>query len=559
MNFIKKSIAWLTAAVLASTPCLAFADANYDAGSMTKAVAGVAYSYGNQINVTLTFEGASEGETSQRGKSAISLLDKSQVDLSFYDDYGTGRVHGVFSCDGVDLFEATVLFPADGSVQITTSLTGNTVMTLPAGTLGKNFNFQDFFYGSIMRRETDVSDENMTTLERLKATTSDMLVLVFNHLLGWVSYTQMARDNEFYMFDETGIDETDTRDAVCQRMIGQVYASEFCELFWNIASTADAEEGPFQQALADELAELGVTGLQVQQFADTLLPDITIDPAKDFVTPTHALKENKLCTMRNVSYFFKRLVKYLDKMWENCTSNMLSLIVSYNDQGRMVGFDAVLPIFTEILPNEGSLNWSLKTDEYGQETQTVHGEFQLTEDYRLVGDAVIIGGRDVGGVCESGVTASLDLKQTQGGAESVGFGIEGDMIAVLGTADDGSEQETLTGSGSISWRQNGEGTEVLNAGLDGKTVTPDGTSFTSDVGLKVVAIQVGSVTMSADISTGDPEEMTIGGGESMDLTHVTDEDINSLKETVTSSAMGLAPKLLFHPGVLSDLTGLVSQ
>ena len=301
MEIMKKSLAFLMTALLFFTPCFGFAEGNYDAGEMAKTLLSDAYAYGNQINAQITFDGAvSEDSHSRRTSAVVSLLQKSEVELSFYDDYGTERIHASFTLDGLELVEGTILILPDGSIQITTSLTDNTVLTFPAGTIGnRSFDIMDFFYGSLMRRRTDKDLSEMSARERLKATASDELMLILDHLLGWVSYTQRERDDEFYMFDKTDIEETETRDAVAQRMIGQVYAAEFTELLWNIAATTDAKMGDFQQAIADCLAELGVTGLAVQQFTDKLFTEETIDPNKDFVTPTHALpKDGALCTKR---------------------------------------------------------------------------------------------------------------------------------------------------------------------------------------------------------------------------------------------------------------------
>lgn len=52
------------------------------------------------------------------------------------------------------------------------------------------------------------------------------------------------------------------------------------------------------------------------------------------------------------------------------------MIVSYDDYGSTVGFDAELPQFTEVLPYEGAFTYSIKHDENEQPTLTSHGELQ---------------------------------------------------------------------------------------------------------------------------------------------------------------------------------------
>ena len=203
MKIMRQWTAALLCALLALTPVLSFAEGDYDAGELTGTVASVAYQYGQQINLKVNFDGVPSGD-SKRAKAISNLLSESELALSFYDDYGTGRIHGVFSLDGMDLLEGTLLLPADGSMQLKTNLTGSTMLTFPAGTLGKSMNWQDVFYGSIVRRRTDVSLEEMSARERLRATTSDMIVLLFNHLLGWTSARQMDREFSIYTEQEEG-------------------------------------------------------------------------------------------------------------------------------------------------------------------------------------------------------------------------------------------------------------------------------------------------------------------------------------------------------------------
>ena len=557
---MKRRLTALTLAVLMLLPALGLGEGNYEAGAMLTTLFQDAYRYGNQINVHLTFDGEPAADTdSRRAAAACSVLNKCGVELSFYDDYGTGRICADVSLDGIDVFQATLLTLDDGSVQLTTNLTGNTVLALPAGTLGgRKFDLMDFFYGAMMRRRTDVKLSEMSARERLQATASDELVLILDHLLGWVSYTQRERDDEFYVFDKTDIEATDTRDAVSQRMIGQVYAAEFCELFWNIVSTTDAQMGSFQQAIADCLAEMGVTGLSVQQFADRLMTEETIDPMTDFVTPTHALpNDGALCTKRNVSYFFKKLVKCCEKIWDECNDEMLTLVVSYNENGRMVGFDAVLPKFTENLPYEGSFTWSLKTDEYGQERFVTHGELQVFGEQRIVGDATLLKGRDVSGVCESGFDVSLDLMDTKGG-HSAGIGAAGSLVAVTSVSEDGSDRETLTADARLESRTDGEPETVMTADLTGETETPDGTTMNSGLTAAFSFVSLMDVTAKAVIETGAADEIAATGGQAVLVTELDEAEISRLSETVKSKVVGMVPLFMLHPGLLSDLAKLVS-
>ena len=117
-----------------------------------------------------------------------------------------------------------------------TNLTGKLVLALPAGSADRGVKTGvDNLFGGVAGKS--VEDRGFRqTIRRwsgLQITLSDISVLVFSHLLGWTSATQMDT-GELYTFDDTYYDATDTRDAVAQRMIGTITADEFNTLFWNI-------------------------------------------------------------------------------------------------------------------------------------------------------------------------------------------------------------------------------------------------------------------------------------------------------------------------------------
>ena len=343
-------------------------------------------------------------------------------------------------------------------------------------------------------------------------------------------------------------------------MIGTVYASEFTELLWNISATVDAEMGDFQQALADVLAEQGVTRLQVRKVVDALFTKETIDPATDYVQPTHAIPDDgALCTYNDISYLFKKLVKCTDAMWENCTEETLSLIVSYDENGRMVGFDAVLPKFTRDLPYEGSYSWSLVHDEYGQEQQTLHGELEVFGDNRVVGDAVLKLGRDVEGVCENSLTGALDVRNHADGQQtSRGIGVKGSLTATL-TQDGSAEGEALEGVCALLLRGDGEEEEALSVTLEGSAKTEDGVTFTSEGIFRAEAPGLPAVTAKVNLHTSEAEELPFAGGQAIDLSNPGDEGLSTLKDAVKKKGASLLPQFMLHPSVLSNLSKLVSE
>ena len=470
---------------------------------------------------------------------------------------------GVQTCalpisDDVTLLTADALVYEDGSVQMMTNLTGKLVLALPAGSLTAAENgLGNLFAGVPGKSAEDADFANYPAMERLQITLSDISVLVFSHLLGWTSATQMDT-GELYTFDDTYYDETDTRDAVSQRMIGKIKADEFNTLFWNVSATICDEEGAFQQALADVLAQQGVTRYQMRQVIDSIFKDETIDPALDWVQPSHAIADDgALCTYDDVSYLFKKLVKFTDNVWEHSTDNVLGLVVSYDDYGSMVGFDATLPLFTEVLPYEGSFAYSVKHDENEQATTTSHGELQLYNDNRVVGDLTAKLGQDVDGVNESSINGYIDLRNTADDS-SVGFGVNGASNFTVGTNDNGEDTEAFTGSIGLSLREDGENSRSVVAAFEGETAT-DGNGFTTAADVSIDVTDWARVTANVTLEQVDYEEIAFAGGQAIDLTNLSDDDIQQVKNEVLAQGAKISLALVLHPSVLADLMTVIGQ
>ena len=62
-------------------------------------------------------------------------MEATELHMSFYDDFGTARIHAEIETDGLTIFSADALAYADGSVQMMTNLTGKLVLALPEGAL----------------------------------------------------------------------------------------------------------------------------------------------------------------------------------------------------------------------------------------------------------------------------------------------------------------------------------------------------------------------------------------------------------------------------------------
>ena len=376
----KRILSLVLSAVMLLTPVVSLAEdavSNYSAGDLTMTAISESYTAGNQLNLNAVLGlDLEEGETDERALALSKLLASAQLHMSFYDDFGTDRIHAQLNIGDVTLLSADALIYEDGSAQVMSNLTGKLVLAFPAGGMNAAQPAHTMADFDLTTDEGYEAFYALPATERLAITGSDMISLLINHLLGWVSFTQMAT-GELYTFDDTYLEATQTRDAVAQRMLGKLDGYDFNRLLWNVASTVADTTGDFQHALADVLADMGVTRCQARVFIDSLFTQEVIDPAKDYVQTSYYIVENNDMSpiqYDDVSYFFKKLQKCTDRLWCESTDNVLTMDVSYDDFGGMVGFDAHLPIFTNLLPYEGDFTYSIKTDDNWQRLHTSHGE-----------------------------------------------------------------------------------------------------------------------------------------------------------------------------------------
>ena len=566
MSLKNKAMALGLSAAMLLSPAASLAESNYAAGELTTTAISDSYAAGNQLNLSADFnlelgdaiQNLGDAKLQKKVNAVVSLLDKTELNMSFYDDFGTARIHLSLDTDGVTLLSGDALVYADGSVQIMTNLTGKLVLALPQGALSASSVGVDSLLSGVAGKSVDDPDfADYPAMERLQITASDISVLVMSHLLGWVSATQMDT-GELYVFDDTYLDETDTRDAVAQRMIGTIKADEFNTLFWNVFTTICDEQEEFQQALADVLAENGVTRYQMRQVIDSIFQNEQINPATDYVQLSHTIEDDgALCTYDDVSYFFRKLTKYADNVGENSTQNVLKMIVSYDDYGSTVGFDAELPQFTEVLPYEGAFTYSIKHDENEQPTLTSHGELQLLNERRVVGDLTARSGLDVNGVNDSGLNGYIDLKNTADGT-SVGLGVNSAAHFVAEQNDEGADVESFTGSVALTYRDNGEDGGSLVAAVDGTTTT-DGDTFATSAGLSLTLSDEFKLNVNATLEQADYEEIEFAGGQAIDLTALNDDQLSQIKSEVTKQGAKLSASLVLHPGVLADLLTIVGN
>jgi len=395
--------------------------------------------------------------------------------------------------------------------------------------------------------------------EQAGIVTNDMISLLINHLLGWVSATQMAT-GELYTFDDTYIDATEVRDAVAQRMIGKIEADDFNTLLWYVATTIADAEGEFQRVVSEILAEMGVTRAQMRRFTDNLMTREYLDPAVDWVQPSYYIIEKNdgsLCTYDDVSYFFKKLKKCITYVWENPTKNTLGMDVSYDDFGAMVGFDADLKQFSTVVPYEGVFNYSVKTDDFWQTQHTAHGELQWWNDRYITGDMTVKLGEDVDGVNESFVRGNLDVLNQKDG-QSLGVGADANMRYQTAVRDDGAESEKFEGSAVLSLRENGMGSGVLGASVSGETVQDDH-GFATYATAMVEVPGAAALVVDMAIEPSVYEEIPFAGGQAVDLSQLDEAKTELIKNEVMAQAAKIGLSLITNPSVMSDLMTLVGE
>ncbi len=560
---MKRIVSMMLSALLLLSPMAAFAEApasNYYAGELTATAIGDSYYAGNQLN----FDAAlglvlSEGVTDEALLAAAQLLSKAKVHLSFYDDFGTARIHGALTAGDATLLSADALVYEDGSVQIMSNLTGKLVLALPAGGLGAAM-------GSESMADYDFNDpasveafRALSPIKRLMMTSNDMVSLLINHLLGWVSYMQVDNDGELYQFDDTYLDATEDRDAVAQRMIGKIKADSFNTLLWNVATTVADTTGEFQLAIADLLADLGVTRYQARIFIDSLLTEETIDPATDYVQTSYYIVENKdesPIQYDDVSYFFKKLQKSTQRIWDNGTDNMMTMDVSYDDFGAMVGFDAHLAQFTPLLPFEGDFTYSIKTDDMWQRMHKTHGELQIYDDNRVVGDLDMQFGQDVDGQNHSHFVGQADVVNQKDGG-SFGVGVNAQLDFAVAQAD-GVDSETFTASALLNGREGGEDSALLAATLSGMTAV-DAERFDTNATAALSMANIGDLVLDMTLVQAEYEEIPFAGGQALDLLPMDEAKLDTIKDEIKLNAAKIAVGLVTKPDVLANLMTLFGK
>ena len=199
----------------------------------------------------------------------------------------------------------------------------------------------------------------------------------------------------------------------------------------------------------------------------------------------------------------------------------------------------------------------MKHDENEQALTTTHGELQLYNDNRLVGDLTAKIGQDVHGMSESSLNGYLDLCNTADGS-SVGFGVNGASNFTVEKNDNNEDTEAFTGSLGLSLRKDGENSKSAVTAFEGKTVT-DGNSFTTNADVSLAVTDWAKLTANVTLEQVEYEEIAFAGGQAIDVTNISGEEIEKIKSEVLSAGTKISMALLVKPDVLTDLLTVVGQ
>ncbi len=542
MSIIKRGLALLLCATL--FPVGASAEEYViPAGEVTSIAFEDAYYGGLQINCHASF--SLEETDSARADALDALLRRTRLDLSFYDDFGTARIRGTIMLDDLTLLSGDALIYEDGSAKVRTSLTGDYVIVLPTGTITQaGIDLTGLLYDE--SQYIDINDPDFDSLpvyRRLRITVDDLMTTLLSHLLGWVSYTQ--RDTgELYLFDDTYLEATADRDAVAQRMLATAHSWDFCGLLRNIMWTIRDERGQLQQAIADTLAELGVTRYQVRQVIDGLFTEEKMDPSLDWVQPSESVYDDgALCTMDDIAYAVKKMTKSVERMLDLTNDAELVMNISYGDYGDLVGIDLDVPVFTEAVPYTGFLRYSVKTDEYEQRTHTARGALELFDGKRLVGQMKAKQGEDVDGVKDSGLSGTIELLDLNDPNATIGLGVDAGLSYQTGGEDD---MEVFGVRTAVNLLRNSVTTNTLSLDISGATsVFEDGFLLTA----RAQGNLFDRARLLSDISaqTVEYDEQEFEDGQELDPT------IDEQRETIRSEMINQILKLYLRVTANSEV------
>ena len=117
MSLKNKVTAFGLSAVMLLSPAASLAESNYAAGELTTTAISDSYVAGNQLNLSAGFrlelgdvvKSLSDEKLEKKLDAVVSLMEATELHMSFYDDFGTARIHAEIETDGLTIFSADAL------------------------------------------------------------------------------------------------------------------------------------------------------------------------------------------------------------------------------------------------------------------------------------------------------------------------------------------------------------------------------------------------------------------------------------------------------------------
>ena len=103
-----------------------------------------------------------------------------------------------------------------------------------------------------------------------------------------------------------------------------------------------------------------------------------------------------------------------------------------------------------------------------------------------------------------------------------------------------------------------ENSRSVVTAFEGKTVT-DGNSFTTKADVSVAVNDWAKLTANVTLEQVEYEEIAFAGGQAIDLTDISSEEIEKIKSEVLSAGTKISMALLMKPDVLADLMTVIGQ
>lgn len=357
---LKKGFALLLALTLTAMPLMAWAEADFDPGTLFQTLLAEVFESGRMVEGVVSFHvdtlPSTEDAEEQKLVNAIGeFINSVRVHISAVDDYDQKLYSLILFIGQEQLADMRVRTDAD-TIRLTSSLLPGTTLVMP------------------MMSTNVFSEGGNEDIATLMAG----FLAYYQRVAGWVSQKQFENE-DLYVYESVEIDETETRDAVSMLMNCNVRSADLKQLLRSLADTFYDDQAS-QQAVTNLLAPLGVTRAQVRQFADEL-PLIV----------AHELEANDSAAV---------------------------FTVSYDDDLGIAGFDGVMPaMFDPFFFKEGSFNYSRKIG-LDDTRYTAHGVMGFEDQGSLTGDLAISVGEIIDNARRDESSISLEYVHGDDGSPS---------------------------------------------------------------------------------------------------------------------------------------------